>query len=211
LNCESIRPRLADFIESNLDEKAAEQVREHVRACARCGAELAALAEVGTLLLEWRPPAPPAWIWANLAAELPAPRREPRLASASLRVAVAVAAGLLVFLIAWAVAVQPKLAERFMGRPAVNPQPSAAAFEGTPAPPPTGHRAPGAIVAPFEPEAQAEGLAVGEDATSPDPTASPGDESRAVPPFQTPTDTRTSKDEGLRPLVLDEGSPPRSP
>ncbi len=129
MDCDSIRPLLADFLEHNAGEDEAEAVRRHVRTCAACGRELDALGRVDELLQEWRSPTIPESVWLNLQPLLPRERRAP--SPAPLRLGLAFAAGCVALFVAWAVWVQPEISRTYEGTPA--PMPSGSSrFEGTP-------------------------------------------------------------------------------
>ncbi|GMV36969.1 MAG: hypothetical protein AMXMBFR61_14770 [Fimbriimonadales bacterium] len=129
MDCDRIRPLLADFIEQNVYEDEAEAVRKHVRACAACGQELDALGRVDEVLQEWRAPTPPESVWLNLQPLLPRERSSPSLAP--LRLGLAFAAGCVALFVAWAVWLQPVMSRSFEGTPASSPSGSSR-FEGTP-------------------------------------------------------------------------------
>ncbi|MEP0766758.1 MAG: zf-HC2 domain-containing protein [Fimbriimonadia bacterium] len=129
MDCDSIRPLLADFIEHNVGEDKAEAVRRHVRSCAACGRELDALGRVDEVLQEWRAPALPESVWLNLQPLLPRERRVP--SSAPLRLGIAFAAGCAALFVAWAVWVGPEISRTFEGTPAPSPS-GLSHFEGTP-------------------------------------------------------------------------------
>lgn len=208
--CSEIRPLLADFVESNVTEEQAGDVREHVRVCAACGAELKALADVGVLLMEWQPPALPATVWKRLEAQLPAPQRpKPLLHAPAFRVAFAVSVTILTGLLLWALAVRPALRAHWSGTEA-SQQENAQTFGGTPAfpvpattpvvdePPPsetgTNHVEPPDVKELHPVPAKPSGIptAIPVTVKDPDRPAPPTDKPRAVQPSRTPTGKRSA-------------------
>jgi hypothetical protein len=201
VGCTDTRPYLADFIEDNLESAKADDIRDHVRTCPECGAELKALADVGMLLMEWRPPEPPKQIWERIAAELPKPVDIARPLGQPFRVAMAGVAACMVFVVAWAVGIRPILDTSYVGTPAAQATERTVEYIGTPA------NTDGANILDV-PKKEAVPVDSVTNPTEDHQKEVPGARLRVVPPLKTQVEDKTSKGE---PQNRPDGQPASGP
>ena len=68
--CDRVRMALADYVEGSLRGRARARVEAHLRGCADCRAEVAALERTGELLRETRVIPAPGRLWGSIEAEI---------------------------------------------------------------------------------------------------------------------------------------------
>jgi anti-sigma factor RsiW len=75
--CDTIRPRLAEYVVGALETSAREEVRKHLAVCPACSAEVRELEQVGQWLDDAVLEAPPPFLWTRIRAQLEEPQANP--------------------------------------------------------------------------------------------------------------------------------------